>query len=394
MDIYTPRLLFLIAMVAGVGILLWKDRDKVERHSILFFRRTKRGVAFIDKVASAHPKFWDRYGWVGVIAGVISIPIVAGNIGYAVFQSLSSGGASNGGVSFIAPGLVSQNQFQAGVSFVPVEYWVISIGILMIVHEFSHGIVARSQGFEINSVGWIIFGIIPGAFVEPKGENMLPGGESGEHDTGLWDQGTWTERLKVLAAGSWANYLTAGIFFLAALGVSAGVTQPSGVFYMAQDGMPAQEAGMNNGTLYAVNGQRLSNVDELMNISQDIAPGEQVTVWTSEGNFTLTTVAQNDSERGFMGVQVGEGREMKESLSEYQSGFEWFISLLETIAFLNLGIGFFNMLPAKPLDGGQMLETFVDHYSDGNETYLGWVNSFSLFVWLMIIGLMVAAIAL
>lgn len=392
MDIITPRLIFLIAMVAGVGLLLWKDREKVQRHSILFFRRTEKGVKFIENVADSHPKFWDRYGLIGVIAGVISIPIAALNIGWAAVQS-STGGAS-GGVSFIAPGLVAENQFQAGVSFIPVEYWVIAIGILMVVHEFSHGIVARSQGFEINSVGWIIFGIIPGAFVEPKGEDMLPGGDSGETETGLWDQGTWVERLKVLAAGSWANYLTAAFFLLASLGVTAAVTQPGSVFYMAQDDMPASQAGMDNGTLHAINGERLENVDGLMEISQDFEPGDEVDLWTSEGNYTLTTTGVNESDRGMMGIQVGNSREVKEGLKEQQGLLEWFISLLETISLLNLGIGLFNMLPAKPLDGGQMLETFVTHYAGDKERYIDWVNRFSLFVWVVVIGLLIMALLL
>ena len=390
MDIFTPRLVFLIAFIAGIVLLLWKDRDKVQRHSILFFRRTQKGVQFIENVAESHPKFWDRYGWAGIIIGVISIPLAALNIAYAVLQSTTGGGA--GGVSVIAPGLVAENQFQAGVSFIPVEYWVISIGILMVVHEFSHGIVAKAQGFEINSVGWIIFGIIPGAFVEPKGENMLPGGDANGEESGLWDQGTWTQRLKVLAAGSWANYLTAAVFFVLMLGFTSAVTQPSGVFYNAQEGLPAQQAGMDNGTITAINGQRISTVDELMNISGEFRPGDQVDLWTSEGNYTLETTAVNDTERGMMGIQVGQTSVISDQYEDQKELFEWLIGMFETLVLLNLGIGLFNMLPAKPLDGGQMLETLVDHYTGGDERYIKAVNGFSLIVWLIIIGVIVFAL--
>ncbi|MFB6208030.1 MAG: site-2 protease family protein [Candidatus Nanohaloarchaea archaeon] len=389
------RLVFLVAMVAAVGYILWRDRDSVQRQSILFYRRTQRGVEFIDRVAKRFPRFWNFYGWIGVVAAFLSIPLVMGNIGYAVFQRFLTG-TGGGGISVIAPGLVSQNQFQSGVSFIPVEYWIIGIGILMVVHEFSHGIVARSQGFEINSVGWIIFGIIPGAFVEPKGENMLPGDEDSGEDTeggdsgGLWDQGSWTGRLKVLAAGSWANYLTAAVFFIAALGVSTAVTQQGqGVFYIAENGTAADRAGMNNGTLYSVNGQRFSSVEELMNITSELEPGARVDVWTSEGNFTLTLEERNNSERGYMGVRVGNSREVRESLSPYQNLLEWFVSLLQTVSILNLGIGLFNMLPAKPLDGGQVLDTLAERFAP---SLRGAVNYWSLAVWLVLILSLVLSI--
>ena len=39
-----------------------------------------------------------------------------------------------------------------------------------------------------------------------------------------------------------------------------------------------------------------------------------------------------------------------------------------------------------------MLETLVDHYTGGDERYIKAVNSFSLIVWLIIIGVIVFAL--
>ncbi|MFB6204524.1 MAG: site-2 protease family protein [Candidatus Nanohaloarchaea archaeon] len=402
-----PRLVFLLAMIAGVGYVLWRDRDKVQRQSILFYRRTQHGVDFIDRVAKRFPRFWNFYGWAAVVLGLLSIPLVAYQLGRSIFR-MAATRSTEGGPALIAPGLGSSATFQSGISFIPVEYWVASIGVLMVVHEFSHGIVARAQDFEINSVGWVIFGIIPGAFVEPKGENMLPGGESDEaRDSeitgGLWDQGSWTSRMKVLAAGSFANYLTALLFVLAALFVFTTVSQSAGVTYIAEQGMPAAKAGMDNGTLYAVDGERVRYASEVSAIGNNLSVGEKVRLWTSEGNFTVETISVNGSESGYIGIlmfresgiraalvsMVTNSHVIKPAFSEYSGFLGWFISGLEMIALLNFVVGFFNMLPVKPLDGGQILDTLAERFAP---SIRGAINYWSLLVWIVLLGTLVLSI--
>ena len=176
-----PRLVFLVGFIAVLSILMYRDRENVERHSILFYRRTKNGIELIDKIAKAAPRFWNVYAWTGVLMAVLTIPFVLWNV-LLSFQQMFETGGSSGGPSLIAPGLTSETTLQSGVSFVPAEYWIIAIGVLMVVHEMSHGIIARVEDMEINSVGWIVLGIIPGAFVEPKGEDMLPTKEDEENE--------------------------------------------------------------------------------------------------------------------------------------------------------------------------------------------------------------------
>ncbi|MFB6292069.1 MAG: site-2 protease family protein, partial [Candidatus Nanohaloarchaea archaeon] len=292
----TPRLVFLIVLVGGLAAFLWWDREKIERHYFIFFRRTAHGIDFIDRISRRFPRFWNYYGWAGVVTGFLSVAVAAVLITRTIGKMVVTRSVENG-PSLVLPGLVSQNQFQAGVSFVPIEYWVIGVGILMVVHEMSHGIVARAEDFELNSVGWIIVGILPGAFVEPKGENMLPGDEENiDPDTGMWEQGTWKQRLKVLGAGSFANYLTAALFMGLAFGATTAATQPSDVFYMAEQGYPAHDSGMRNGTLVRIDGHRIDSVADLQNASSGIEVNETVPIWTSEGNFTVTATSKEDWE--------------------------------------------------------------------------------------------------
>jgi membrane-associated protease RseP (regulator of RpoE activity) len=400
-----PRLVFLVLLVSTLGYLIYRDREKVQRHSILFYRRTEHGIDLIDRIAKRFPRFWNIYGWTGVIISPLVIILSLLLIKTSFEQMLATGGGT-GGPSLIAPGLSGEATFQSGISFIPIEYWIIGIGVLMFVHEMSHGIVARAEEMEINSVGWIVLGIIPGAFVEPKGENMLPEGEEDEeaeeeseedesddneeHEIGLWHQGSLSSQLKVLAAGSFANFVTAAIFALAALGTFMAVAQPVGVFYVAQEEFPAREAGMTNGTIYSMNDKQVRYPGDLIQVSEKVNPGENVTLNTTEGEFTVETVERNGSAHVGILMYGGDGplaalndmiydrREIKPEFENYKSGLSWFISLLEMVALLNLLIGIFNMLPAKPLDGGQMVGAVIDEYAGSLSRYF---NAWSLVIW-------------
>lgn len=395
------RAIFFIVFISAVAYLIWRDRENVQRESILFFRRTERGVEIIDRIAKKLPRFWKVYGWTGVALAILSIPLVL----YQVVLSISimvSSGSTEAGPSLILPGTGSHATFQSGASFIPVEYWVISIAVIMFVHELSHGIVARSEDFEINSVGWIVLGFIPGAFVEPKGENMLPG-EERDSSQGLWDQGSWTSRLKVLSAGSFANYLTALVFLLVGMFVFTSTTMPTGVEYVAQNGGPANMTGMNSGVIYSIDGRRVRHTSELLNVSGGINPGETVSLWTSEGNFSVVAEQGNRSDHGYIGIYMFKDRgfiptlramvrnshELRPGYKKYRAGLEWIIPMFEIVALLNFLIGFFNMLPAKPLDGGQVVDTFLERFRPSMRKYL---NYWSLAVWAVLIASLLISI--
>ncbi|WP_367883132.1 site-2 protease family protein [Thermococcus peptonophilus] len=65
----------------------------------------------------------------------------------------------------------------------------------MVVHELSHGIVARADKLPLKSVGLVLLAVIPGAFVEPDEEELA--------------KAPLRSRLRVYGAGSMANITTA-----------------------------------------------------------------------------------------------------------------------------------------------------------------------------------------
>lgn len=378
------RTAFFVLFLGGLSAFLWWDRNRIERHYILFYRRTKRGLGLIDRIAKRAPRFWKYYGAAAVVTGVISIAVSFGLTAQMFFEMFRTQTIQNG-PSLIAPGLSGDVSFQPGVSFVPIEYWLFAIGVLSLVHEFSHGIVARTEGFNLNSVGWAIFGIFPAAFVEPEGEQMLPGEDGGDEDRELWHGGNWYSRLKVLCAGSFANYLAAALFVLLAMGVSSAATVPETTGYMgisfglnqqgelgyiAQEGFPAYEAGMRNGTIESINDRNVSTVERLRNFSEDLKPNETLVVETSEGTFEFETT-QNTVSR------------IREGLTPHAGFLNWLTSGLLTVGFLNLMIGLFNMLPIKPLDGGWALESLIENYLGEEKSH--YVDKLSIAMWALLL---------
>jgi hypothetical protein len=183
---------FIVAVVGFISLLLWRDRENVERRGILFFRRTQKGIELIDRIAKKAPRFWNIYAWLGVFAGFASMIGISAVVGRGALNTFLTGVPSES-FGLVAPGTGSTVSTSPGLVVFPAEYWLISIAVIMVVHELSHGIIARLENFEINSVGVLVLGVIPGAFVEPEGENMLGNSEEAEDGSmaAPWDQGDW-----------------------------------------------------------------------------------------------------------------------------------------------------------------------------------------------------------
>ncbi|QGA80425.1 site-2 protease family protein [Candidatus Nanohalobium constans] len=391
MDTATLRFGFLLGMVGLIFALLWRDRENVERSGILFYRRTKNGLDLIDRVAKRFPRFWKVYSWGGVLAAAVSVPLIFYSIYELVLKVVRTGQPAEG-AGVVYPSTGSTISQSAGAIGVPAEYWFISIGILMVVHELSHGVIARAQDFDINSVGVLVLGVIPGAFVEPKGSG-LPGDDGGDEAKphGAWDQGDWISRVKVLAAGSWANYLTAGLFLVLALGFTSATSNPAGIVYQAQDDFPAGEAGMTNGTLQAVGNQTVADISDIKAATEGLQSGDSLELVTTEGNFSVTATSKEGFDGGYLGLQfLSVDREYKDGLKSFSGFLSWFGGLLNIVAFLNLGIGMFNMFPAKPLDGGHILDAVIERFA--GEEYTQYVNAWSGAVLLLLVGVIVYSI--
>jgi membrane-associated protease RseP (regulator of RpoE activity) len=99
-------------------------------------------------------------------------------------------------------------------------YFIISIAIILTVHEFTHGIFARRYNLKIKSTGFAFLRYFPalfGAFVEPDEKQM--------------NKSNNFEQKSILSAGVFANTITAILFYIIFFWFFTFAFTPSGIIF-------------------------------------------------------------------------------------------------------------------------------------------------------------------
>lgn len=280
-------------------------------------------------------------------------------------------------VSVVIPGV----DIPGSQIYVPFVYGLIALATVLVVHEFSHGIQAVGEKIPIKSIGLLLFAIIPGAFVEPDEDKLK--------------EAKRTSRLRVYAAGSIANVTLAVIALLLVSLLSGGIPQ-----FFEEDGIaidrvvpdsPSDGILKEGMVLQAIDNQKINDSESYVNIIGSYSPGDNVTVKTDQGtyNVVLDKNPNNDS-RGFFGIQANKHFELvNDSLGSLPWILFELIELFQWVAMLNLGIGLFNLLPIKPLDGGYILEILLS-YKLSEQHYKPIVNALSAVLAMVIVFSIVA----
>lgn len=327
-------------------------------------RRTKKGKKFIENL-SKHKKFWKVYSTIGVIVGILVLVFITGFITYNGFQILTE--ETKQGAGLVLPSSSSEPVVKSGYILLPWWLWVIALITIMIPHEFSHGVIAKANKIKIKSLGWLLLLFLPGAFVEPD-EKQLKKSKT-------------MTRLRVYAAGSFANFITAllclGIFTL----MFSSFFVPSGVSYQAlMNNTDAYTQGLN-GTIIGLDNQTIKTVEDYRIYMEDIQPNQTVIVQTTQGNYSIQTTAYDD--RAIIGVwNIQDEMDLKQDLQANSSIFLLLLNTFNWLFVLNLSVGMINLLPMKPLDGGAMFETILERKTK-NSTKIA--NRFSIVMFLILL---------
>lgn len=169
----------------------------------MYLYRTKVGIKFIEYVGTKYKKFLSVYGFLGVITGYF---LMASMIWF-LYQLLS--------IYLFHPEVVRAIKIPPlmplipylpeafSVSFLPpfyFTYWIISIAVIALFHEFAHGIIARRYDIKILTTGFGFLGPFLAAFVEPDEKEM--------------EEKSKYQQLAVLSAGVFTNLILSVIFFL------------------------------------------------------------------------------------------------------------------------------------------------------------------------------------
>ncbi len=357
MNIQTiASVLFLIFLT----LFLIKNRGKIKIQKLIWpilylaLYKTKLGLKSMDAISRRYPKTVDVVSRIGAFIGTIGIIVIAALLIKNLYDIFFVKSAVQG-VALVLPFKVK------GGFFVPFFYWIISIFVIAVVHEFSHGIVSRLHNIPIKSSGFAFFSVvipvIPAAFVEP--------------DEKILAEKRTMQKLSVYAAGPFANIVTGILFLLLFIAlsypVSSGIMQFNGV--SVQDytnGSNAELAGVQqNSIITEIGGIKVVTVENLSSALAEKEVGESVMVKTNEGvyNVTLGPNPENES-LPYLGVLVSQSFETKPEFKEkYGEGsaslIMWFMGLLFWLYILSIGIGLFNLIPVGPIDGGQMSREYM-----------------------------------
>ncbi|MEK6899973.1 MAG: site-2 protease family protein [Nanoarchaeota archaeon] len=329
----------------------WK---RIERQAkVIFLYRTKLGIKFMDSLSQKFREWIVLFGYVGMGVGFVGLIFISYILIKNLYSLITQPSAVSG-VSLVLPGINVP-----GLGVLPFWYWLIAIFFIAIIHEFSHGIVARAHKIEVKNTGIVFFGPILGAFVEPDEKKLQK-----EKDI---------VQYSVLAAGSFSNITLAVVAVillnLIFMPIQQAMVEPVGFVFGAQVAdMPIAAAGIMPGTIInGIEDQKISNFQEFGDELSFHRPGDKITITTEDNQKYQITLAANpdNPKKPFLGIQdINNEFKIKESFS---SGIwkvtyfllDWVSGFFRWLFLLSLGIGLFNLLPLPIVDGGRMAQVFL-----------------------------------
>jgi membrane-associated protease RseP (regulator of RpoE activity) len=244
-------------------------------------------------------------------------------------------------------------------------YFLLSIPIVLIMHEGAHGIVATLEKIKIKTGGFAVFIALFAGFVEP--------------DEKEFDSAKKISRLRVIGAGATSNVIFA--FALGALLLTNPIfalvlPEPFlGWFYEAPDGVliisimedsGAEKAGLQaNDLIMGVNGVVIVSPFDFQKV--DLKPGDTATITVQRDGQQIQLPVEimpspDDPERGLIGIIRDNAMSYKPVLNfiEWNPQVSMFLLWLWMISFF---IGIINMLPLPILDGGKFIYTIIEKHA-------------------------------
>jgi len=265
---------------------------------------------------------------------------------------------------------VAQSEFNELTVLIPgitltsapaITYFLLSIPIVLVMHEGGHGIVAALEKIKIKTGGFAIFIAMFAGFVEPDEEEF--------------EKAKKISKLRVIGAGATSNVLFAlvlGVILLTNPFFAMVVPEPLlSIFYELPDGVlilsiiensGAEQAGLlANDIITSINGIPIFSPADFPSLN----PGETATVSVLRDgqhlDFGLEVMpSPDDPERGLIGIM----RDNSFAYTPVMNFIEWndpnvsmFLLWLWMISFF---IGIINMLPLPILDGGKFIHIIID----------------------------------
>lgn len=344
---------WVVILVAAKALKLEKYGFELKAYSLVYKNQQVQSV--LTKMLGRTRRGIKVFANVSVVAGFLMM-------GFAFWFLLSN--ISN---YFVAPTNFSQlTVLIPGVTLTSgpaILYFLLSIPIVLVIHEGAHGIVATLEKIKIKTGGFAVFIAMFAGFVEPDEEEF--------------NKAKKISKLRVIGAGATSNVIFAfalGLILLTNPFFAMVLPEPLlSTFYDLPDGVlilsiiensGAEKAGLlANDIITSINGiQMLSPLDFQ---KTELIPGEIANVSVLRDGQVLQFPVEiipspEDPQRGLIGIMRDNSFAYKPVLNFIQwndPNVSMFLLWLWMISFF---IGIINMLPLPILDGGKFIHTIID----------------------------------
>ncbi len=364
--------------------MVYLNRKKLTREAFVLLYRTQIGLKAMDSIARRYPRILKILGLFSIFFGFLGMLFISGYVLYNVFQLLFIPG-SMPALTPLVPGV----QIPGSQLSLPLIYGILSLFMVVVMHEFSHGVLSCVYKVPVKSSGLVLLGPLMGAFVEPD-------------ETHLSKQSAKVQ-LSVFGIGPFSNIVAA---LLVAFVIIPYILSPvTNVFFettnititSVRDGGPAEKAGITPSLLLAVEGKKIKDTGEFITILKGATPEKEISIQTDLGTFNV--IPEIREKNPIIGVNLQEGVGIKAAyamLGPLPWALRWIYTFMIWFTIISIGVGIANMLPVGPVDGGRMLRVglgaiFTKNESDWIWKWIGmslflailFILFFPLFKWIL-----------
>ena len=370
--IYYYVIAFLVIWTIAIVFKEQLTNFGVEVNFPLLMWKTDRLHGFIDRLAKKAPRFWKWYMNIGIVISAVFMILMAVSLVLSLRTLMSTPS-----VSLVIPGV----EVPGSPIYIPLLSGLIALATVLIVHEFSHGILSRVEGISLNSIGLLLFAVLPGAFVEPNEEEL--------------NELERPAKMRIFVAGSMANLTLAAIAVIIMMTISSFVMpvvfheDGVAITQLTEDGNAINylSEGM---VIKEINNHSINDSASYQEAVSTLRPNETVDILTDQGEYSFQLKTNpNNASLGFMGIHAQVHNVISDDYdNQFYTPLLWALmplnELLFWIFFLNFAVGTFNLLPMKPLDGGHLFENILSYISP-ESVYKPVVTFMSFFMGIIIV---------
>lgn len=248
-----------------------------------------------------------------------------------------------------------------GVTFDITPPLLISIFVILAVHEFGHAAASWYFRVPIKKIAFFILFVLLGAFVEPDEDEirkLRP-----------------LKRMGIYSAGIFMNLITFLLFLLLAMAIFPGfsifpgASNPSGVYVQrVVKGGPSFGAMPDGVVIKGIDGYQVRDFDSLIKALGKLKPGQEVDITTDRGVYRVKLGSRpDDPKRPFLGIMLSRVPYFDPAIPMPPGVAVQLIELFAFLTIFNIGLAGLNALPMLPLDGGLILSEILNLYIGDEE---------------------------